>query len=332
MTLKGRVRGSCQVLIRAFSLKKRRGRRVHIVNDIHEYDLTANEDSLISGEPHPVDQLETKVVSPTSTRADNLPIDEDTLPGNGKHNTPAHPLRNPNNKGFESADNEEIVTLLVGSAEGDEKPTRLKAHKSVLVAQSSFFAARYKREWEDARKSSDQEFHSTEIHLPDLPLWALTTILHYFYTGRLPSTVPDPSDPKKTTQLWVRVPELYHTADILLMTSFQNHLVDLDLADHRDHRNVWKLASIEEFHDFELTHTPYYQLFLDSMVGELCRTPLNELNFKERMRWMGEKDWGADAMRDVLERMNRWHLRPWAMVGEGNWCRYHIHEKGQRCR
>ena len=107
------------------------------------------------------------------------------------------------------------VELLIGT---DEKPFHI--HKDLLTCHSSYFEARFADRWK-----SDE---TMQFRLPDHASDLFKYILTWLYTGeiRIDTSLLD-NDENLNWDIWIK---LYHQADMLLLTDFQNQMVDMDLS------------------------------------------------------------------------------------------------------
>lgn len=133
-------------------------------------------------------------------------------------------------------------------------------HKDLLRDRSPYFATRLKDCW-DGRQD--------EIELTGVSTWAFEVVIDWMYSGVVPDYVSKESGGRGP--LLDVLPELYHAADVLMMTQLQNELVDTYLAHGRQSGGAWTLTGVRSAHVYEIVHTPLYQLVLKSCVRNLMK-------------------------------------------------------------
>lgn len=143
------------------------------------------------------------------------------------------------------------------------------------------------------------------------------------YTGELCVDLEALNDDEMDDFKWNDWISLYHHADVLLTTVLQNQMVDLDL-DYRTAagaRMPWIFHNTVDWHKHNLSHTPYYQLFLDDTIFDAMEgddEPIKVNELKEHARkWMD----CPDLMFDVMVKMHQYRVDGLLAVNEGDRCR-----------
>jgi len=146
-----------------------------------------------------------------------------------------------------------------------------------------------------------------------------------YFAGVLDRAIHAPGSRREC--VW-NVPELYHAADVLMITKLQNQLVDTCLAAARQMKRHWRLKTVRDAHTHMVMHTPVYQLILRSCVKWLVDSPTESDEFaRETVQLEGY----PEAVLDLLRMTNRCLREKWSDPWVGDWCEFHIHPDGERC-
>ena len=197
--------------------------------------------------------------------------------------------------------------------------TCFKLHKDLLCDKSVYFEARLKDCWDGTKP---------KIDLPDISLAHFEIIVDWLYTGRIPDHFLKVDESTNRPPLWSMIEALYKAADTLMLTEFQNKLVDLDLADSRKSGSTWWLESLAKHHEMELTHTPFYKMVLRSSVKHFVENPRSEDDFESVLSSLVNYPQGSI---DILREINLFNRKPWPPVHQEDKCEFHIHVDEQKC-
>lgn len=225
----------------------------------------------------------------------------------------------------------EMITVLVGP-----KEVPFNIHKDLLCAQSPYCAARLSGSWKDD--------HTTGLKFPDFKAWPFSIIFDWLYSGNISvhfldfpceknldlcDSEIDDDDHDDDTPGWLGWLELYRTADLLLMTELPNQMVDHDLA-YQDRKEPggrwgWDFCWVTRWHEKNITHTPYYQLFLDDAVENLQTATIYEKDWYDRKLETMLRH--PQCLADLLRKIYQWTSKSaWGKPTLDDRCKYHIHK------
>lgn len=190
-------------------------------------------------------------------------------------------------------------------------------HKDLLRDRSPYFATRLKDCWDGKQD---------EIELTGVSTRAFEVVIDWMYSGVVPDYVSKESGGRGP--LLDVLPELYHAADVLMMTQLQNELVDTYLVHGRQSGGAWTLTGVRSAHVYEIVNTPLYQLILKSCVRNLMKAPTESDKFDEKVAAIEQH---SQAVLDVLRIINKYQHEQWSNPWKGDWCEFHIHPEGETC-
>lgn len=192
----------------------------------------------------------------------------------------------------------------------------LYLHKKLLVEKCPYFRARSKEYWGGQKDEP--------LQLNDINLEGFRVVVDWIYSETLPERLSNLDD---ADRLWYAV-QAYKAADKLGIIDLQNKIVDNELA-------IMKVSNVYPHIDFllqvwqsDLSHTPCYQLVLESCVRRMVMSPMCEIRLPEDLAVLDRCD---QALIDIVLCMNRYHKKAWKIVSNEDPCKYHIHTKGDKC-
>lgn len=232
-----------------------------------------------------------------------------------------------------------LIIVLVGA-----EKTPFQLSRDQICKESAYFATCLGPRW-------DKEGTKTEVYLDDIDADIFKLISRWLAEGKICKYGSSRHDNElQRRNYWRSMVQLYLVAEYLAMPCLMNAIVDTDALEHRDralrrpasdkdqrsqrYARVWTLQAFVEALQYDVTHTPYYNLMLDSCIYGL-RFGVEKDSDSIRRQLAYIQDLYPEVMVDFTLRSlrregsnNRWNdENPWY----NDFSNYHVHAKGEKC-
>lgn len=206
-----------------------------------------------------------------------------------------------------------MITVLVGQS---KKPYNL--HAELLKHSAPYFATRLKDCWDG--KTAEP------ILLQDVDECGFNTVIDWIYTRQLPQEIANPGAERDNGM----ADAAYKAADVLMISDLQNALIDNELRLLEGRMECWHLKALKTKHDLGIGHTPYYQLVLRHCVRTIMGCDfLDQDPTDDGLEILTAC---PEALKELAQLMRAYHKQPFGPIWEEDWCQFHVHPDGKRCK
>lgn len=193
-------------------------------------------------------------------------------------------------------------------------------HRKLLCEQSPYFQARLKECWDGVEGP---------VELDDIDAVGFEAAVEWMYSKSLLPQYLDFTGTDETFNSG-HIRMAYKVGDRLLMTDFQNKLMDQIALLYTKYnatscmKTLARTGGVEE-----LQHTPYYRFMVKSAARKfMLERESTNYDWETAISMVSHK---PQVVNDILHEIMKWNVRSWSSSCGEDPCDFHIHTDDRRC-